>query len=101
MEADDLLCSRNVRPQKDGEGAARCHSCSQNAHGETVLAWKKSASRRARGLAGENVARSEGQFGDSLGREGVMVLRRKQKALAWANGTSREIDCEAIGGWGG
>ena len=23
-EADDLLCSRNARPGKDGEGAARC-----------------------------------------------------------------------------
>jgi hypothetical protein len=30
-------CSRNARPQKDGEGAARCPPCSQNAHGETVL----------------------------------------------------------------
>ena len=37
MGADDLLCSRNARPQKDGEGAARCPPCSQNAHGETVL----------------------------------------------------------------
>ena len=43
------------------EGAARCPSCSQNAHDETVLAWDKSASRRARGWAGENVARSKGQ----------------------------------------
>jgi hypothetical protein len=23
VEADDLLCSRNARPQKDGRGAAR------------------------------------------------------------------------------
>ena len=37
MEPDDLLCSRNARPQKDGERAARCPPCSQNAHGETVL----------------------------------------------------------------
>ena len=37
MEPDDLLCSRNARPQNDGEGAARCPSCSQNAHGESVL----------------------------------------------------------------
>jgi hypothetical protein len=37
MEPDDLLFSRNARPPKDGEGAARCPSCSQNAHGETVL----------------------------------------------------------------
>ncbi len=47
MEPDDLLCSRNARPQKVGEGAARCPSCSQNAHGETVLvrcAQKRAAS---------------------------------------------------------
>jgi len=25
-----------------------------------------------------------------------MLQRRKQEALAWDNGTSREIDCEAI-----
>jgi len=37
MEPDDLLCSRNARPQTDGEGAARCPPCSQNARGETVL----------------------------------------------------------------
>jgi hypothetical protein len=37
MDPDDLLCSRNAQSQKDGEGAARCPSCSQNAHGETVL----------------------------------------------------------------
>ena len=43
-------------------------------------------------------ARSEGQSGDSPGREGVIMQRRKQEALARANGTSREIDCEAIGG---
>ena len=37
MEPDDLLCSRNARSKKDGEGAASCPSCSQNAHDETVL----------------------------------------------------------------
>ncbi len=31
-------CSRNVRPEKDGEGAARCPSCSQSPHDETVVA---------------------------------------------------------------
>ena len=36
-----------------------CPSCSQNAHGETVLAWDKSASRRARGWAGEKVAHTQ------------------------------------------
>jgi len=30
-------------------GAARCPSCSQNAHARKVLAWEKRASRRARG----------------------------------------------------
>ena len=56
---------------------ARCPSCSQNAHDKHVLAWDKSASRRARGWAGENIARSEGQSGDSLSRSDVRV-----KALA-------------------
>jgi hypothetical protein len=37
MEPDDLLCSRNARPPKDEGGAARCPSCSQNAHDKTVL----------------------------------------------------------------
>ena len=68
--------------RRDGEGAARCPSCSQNAHDETVLVrcaqqratsatpskrgirnWKALArvtgtSRRASGWAGENVVRS-------------------------------------------
>jgi hypothetical protein len=38
MEPDDLLCSRNARPAKDEEGAARCPPCSQNAHDEKD--WK-------------------------------------------------------------
>ena len=38
MEPDDLRCSRNARPQKDGEPAARCHSCSQSPHDEAVVA---------------------------------------------------------------
>jgi hypothetical protein len=37
MEPDDLLCSRNARPEKDEERVARCPPCSQNAHDETVL----------------------------------------------------------------
>ena len=41
-------------------------------------------------------ARSEGQSGDSPGREGVMVQRRKQEALAWDNDTSRRVI-----GWAG
>ena len=27
--------------------------------------------------------------------------RANRNALAWADGTSREIDCQAIGGYGG
>jgi hypothetical protein len=93
MEPDDLLCSRNARPEKALVGrahiwitdlpslqkwmerrvwkfvlnakgmraeVARCPSCSQNAHIQKVLAWDKSASWRARGWAGENVAHSKG-----------------------------------------
>ncbi len=45
MEPDDLLCSRNARPQKDREGAARCPSCSQNAHCETVLVTRATCVR--------------------------------------------------------
>jgi hypothetical protein len=41
-------------------------------------------------------ARSEGQSGDSPGREGVTVERRKQEALAWDDGTSRRAS-----GWAG
>ena len=61
MEPDDLLCSRNARPERVGGEQPDHPSCSQNAHDETVLAWDKSASWRARGWAGENVARSQGQ----------------------------------------
>ena len=47
-----------------GRGVARQLAwslCSQSPHGETVVAWDKSASWCARGWAGENVARSKGQ----------------------------------------
>ena len=37
MEPDDLLCSRNARPQNDAKEQADRSSCSQNAHDETVL----------------------------------------------------------------
>ena len=83
MAPDDLLCSRNARPEKGGRESR-----------QTIL-----LARRTRTMKRcSSDARSEGQSGNSLGREGVMVQRRKQKALARANGTSREIDCEAIGG---
>ncbi len=37
MEADDLLCSRNARPQNDSREQADRSSCSQNAHDKNVL----------------------------------------------------------------
>jgi hypothetical protein len=82
MGPDDLLCSRNARPQKDEREWPSCPSCSQNAHDKNVLArcaqsrtalatpftrdeesWKALArangtSRRASGWAGAKVARS-------------------------------------------
>jgi len=82
MEPDDLLCSRNTRPQK-GRGSR-----------QTILLARRTRTMKLCSFD----ARSEGQSGDSPEREGVMVQRRKQEALAWDNGTSREIDCEAIGG---
>jgi hypothetical protein len=86
MEPDDLLCSRNARPEKGGIGSR-----------QTNLLARRGRTIRMCSLD----ARSEGQSGDSLGREGVTVQRRKQKALARANGTSREIDYETIGGRAG
>ena len=81
MESDDLLCSRNARPQKRGMGSR-----------QTIL-----LARRTRTMKRcSSDARSEGQSGDSLGREGVMVQRKKQEALAWANGT-----CRRASGWAG
>ena len=81
MEPADLLCSRNARPQKRGIGSR-----------QTIL-----LARRTRTMKPcSSDARSEGQSGDSLGREGVMVQRKKQEALAWANGT-----CRSASGWAG
>jgi hypothetical protein len=72
-------------------GVARCPSCSQNAHGGTVLEREKSASRRARGWAGENVARSKGQprpfpLREFWGTREGLIPRTQSKApriLAW------------------
>ena len=82
MEPNDLLCSRNARPQKDGRGTARPSSllaeaarseCAPSmravkdslaapprASGENrkALARANGTSRRARGQVGEKVARS-------------------------------------------
>ena len=78
MEPDDLLCSRNARPQKDGEGAARCPSCSQSPRDKAAVA---------------RCAQFRAALATPL-KGGI----ESWKALARANGTSREIDCEAIGG---
>jgi len=53
------------------ERAARCPSCSQNAHGETVLAWDKSTS-----LGKEAVLADSGRAGEVVARVGrVRKLR--------------------------
>ena len=38
MEPDDLLCSRNARPQMDAREQADRSSCSQSHHDKTVVA---------------------------------------------------------------
>ena len=38
MEPDDLLCSRNARPQMDAKEQADCSSCSQSPHDKAVVA---------------------------------------------------------------
>jgi len=38
MEPDDLLHSRNVRPQKDAKEQADRSSCSQSPHDKAVVA---------------------------------------------------------------
>jgi hypothetical protein len=72
MTSMQVSCSRSAhdenvlarRPQWDLHG---CHSqrekraSLEGALMRNVLAWNKSASRRARGWAGEKIARSEGQ----------------------------------------
>jgi hypothetical protein len=71
MEADDLLCSRNARPQKALVGRAqwkinqppslRENEQAWKGHYRNVVTWDKSVSRRAHGRAGENVAFSKGR----------------------------------------
>ena len=67
MEPDDFLCSRNALPQKGGIGSHQTILLARRA--PTVKQWSLDA-------------RSEGQSGDSLGREGVMMQRRKRKIFA-------------------
>ena len=81
MEPHDS-CARATRGLRRGEGSR-----------QTIL-----LARRTRTIKRcSSDARSEGQSGDSLEREGLMVQRRKQEALTWANGRFREVDCEVIG----
>jgi hypothetical protein len=68
MEDDDLLCSRNARPQK-------------------TLAWDNGTSRRASGWAGEKVARSgrsisphPREITSELGRI-IYIVRRAQVGI--------------------
>jgi hypothetical protein len=74
MEPDDLLCSRNARPQKDYEGSR-----------QTILLARRTRTMKLCSFD----ARSEGQSGDSLERESAILQRTQQEALARANGTPR------------
>ena len=80
METDGLLCSRNARPKKDGEGATRCPLCSQNAHDQNVLV---------------RCAQLRAALAAPLER-----YEEDRKALARANGTSRRasvVGCKKSG----
>src|SRR5207244_2317290 len=66
--------------------AAWSSSCSRNAHDKNVLV------RRAHSRINQaTLEKKVRDWEDTRSGE-------NQKALAWANGTSREIECEAIGG---
>ena len=78
MEPDDLLCSRNARPQKDEERP------------DALLARRT----RTMKLCSSDDAPVEGSLGHSLREKW-----RKLRPSCSANGTSREIDCNAIGGY--
>ena len=67
--------------------------------------WYKEGRRRSGQVpfllaerARSECARSMGALKGSLTTPYQRGEERIRKALAWANGTSREIDCEAIGG---
>ena len=88
MEPDDLLCSRNARPQKALVGRAQ---------------WKinqpPSLIERTSELGGSHVYRSMRAVKDSLAVP-LKAKVGKSEGPRRDDGTSREIDCEAIGGWG-
>jgi hypothetical protein len=81
MEPDDLLCSRNARPQKALVGRAQ---------------WKINQPPSPE-ITSELGGSIEGRLDDLL----CSGNARSLNILAWAYGSSREIDCEAIGGQGG
>ena len=62
-------CSRNARPQKDAEGAARCPLCSQNAHDPLEERRRKFEGIPARRAVGDSSEPSLGTGNTSkLGR---------------------------------
>ena len=64
----------NKRAWKEGTGSR-----------QTILLARRTRTMKL----GSSDARSEGQSGDSLGRKGVMVQRRKKEAFARFNGMFR------------
>jgi hypothetical protein len=85
-EADrkGLLGSRNAWPEKGGIGSR-----------QTILLARRTRTMKRCSFD----ARSEGQSGDSLGREGVTVQRKKQEAFARLIGTSgKSIAKQSEGG---
>jgi hypothetical protein len=105
MTSMQVPCSRSAhdenvlarRPQWDLHG---CHSqrekraSLEGALMRNVLAWDKSASRRARGWAGEIVARSKGQPGYALCK---WKYEKESKALTRASGWAGETVADRAG----
>jgi hypothetical protein len=108
MEPDDLQCSRNTRPHKDGRGAAPDHpSCSQNAHDErnemtpvllpcsrsahdqNVLARRPQWDQHGCPSKNEKQASLEGSFRRM--RVARCALWRPHQPLRWIRVKSREI----------
>ena len=71
--------------------------CSRNAHAQKVLAWDKSASRRARGWAGENVARSRGQPWPLPWRQVVEIRQPSMGIVEVAMTTPYYLDTAPVG----
>ena len=93
MEADDLLCSRNARPGRDRQVAARCPSCSQNAHGEEdgMTPTLVLCSRNARPQKGLVRRPHVDQHGCPSGREKTSELGmaiKRGNVLAWDKSAS-------------